>query len=183
MEYLRNVTLKDGRACTLRSAAAQDAPAALANFILTHGQTDFLLSYPDEIRFTEEQEAQLLQKKAESPREAELLAVVDGKVAGLAGIDPVGRAEKLRHRCTLGVSIDKAFWGLGIGRALTTACVECAKKAGYTQLELEVVEDNAAAVNLYRSLGFTEYGRNPAGFCARETGVHALLLMRLPLNV
>ena len=28
-----------------------------------------------------------------------------------------------------GISVDKAYWGLGIGRALTEGCIECAKTA------------------------------------------------------
>ena len=34
-----------------------------------------------------------------------------------------------------GISIDRAYWGLGIGRALVEASVECARRAGYAQLE------------------------------------------------
>ena len=32
--------------------------------------------------------------------------------------------------------------GIGIGRALTEACIECARAAGYVQLELEAVAEN-----------------------------------------
>jgi ribosomal protein S18 acetylase RimI-like enzyme len=46
-------------------------------------------------------------------------------------------------------------------------------------LNLQVVADNAAAVALYKSMGFTEYGRNPLGFRSRTTGWQSLLLMRL----
>ena len=45
-------------------------------------------------------------------------------------------------------------WGLGIGRALTEACIECAKAAGFSQLELDVVAANTAALRLYESVGF-----------------------------
>lgn len=46
----------------------------LANFILIHEQTDYLLSYPDENTMTTEQESQFLQKKADSEIEIEILA-------------------------------------------------------------------------------------------------------------
>ena len=48
MRYLKTITLKDGRICTLRNGEESDGQAVLANFILTHEQTDYLLSYPDE---------------------------------------------------------------------------------------------------------------------------------------
>ena len=76
----------------------------------------------------------------------------------------------MRHRGSFGISVDRAWWGLGIGRALTEACIECAKAAGFSQLELEVVAANTAALRLYESVGFVEYGRNPRGFRSREKG-------------
>ena len=78
--------------------------------------------------------------------------------------------------------MDKSYWGLGIGRALTEACIECAGAVGYVQLELEVVAENKSALALYRSVGFQEYGRNPKGFRSRLTGWQELVLMRLELG-
>ena len=182
MEYRKMVILKDGRECILRSAAPADAQAVLDVFVLTHGQTDYLTSYPDEITFTLEKEAEFLAKKAEEPREAELLAEVDGKVAGTAGIHSLGSYDKVKHRAGFGISLDKAFWGLGIGRALTRACVECAKAAGYLQLELEAVAENEKALMLYKTEGFREYGRNPKGFRSRISGFQETVVMRLDLD-
>ena len=78
--------------------------------------------------------------------------------------------------------MDRAFWGLGIGRALTEACIACAGKAGYAQLELEAVAENRSALALYQDVGFVEYGRNPKGFRSRLCGWQELVLMRLELN-
>ena len=179
MEYSSTVTLKDGRACILRNGTASDGQALLDVFNLIHGQTDFLLTYPEEHGYTAQQEADFLKEKTESTDEIELLAELDGKVVGSAGIGCVGRKEKIRHRAELGISVDKAYWGLGIGRALTKACIECAKRAGYAQLELEVVAENRSAIALYESVGFEEYGRNPRGFRSRFTGWQEVVLMKL----
>ena len=182
MEYNRKITLKDGRACILRNGTESDAEAVRENFILTHGQTDFLTTYPEETSFTVDQEKEYLKRKAESAREIALLAEVDGIVAGTAGVDSIGSAEKVRHRASFGISIDREWWGLGIGRALTDACIECAGIMGYTQLELEAVAANERALALYRSEGFTEYGRNPRGFCSRLSGLQEIVLMRRVLD-
>lgn len=103
----------------------------------------------------------------------------DGIVVGTAGIEAVGTKYKVRHRAEFGISVAKEFWGLGIGRALTEACIECAKSAGYLQLELSAVSDNKAAIALYESVGFREYGRNPKGFRSRISGWQEIVLMRL----
>jgi len=182
MEYHNTITMKDGRKCVLRNGTERDGQAMWEIFNLTHAQTDYLLSYPEENSFTAEEEAQFLREKTESADEIELLAEIDGTVVGTAGIERVGNKEKVRHRAEFGISIDRAYWGLGIGRALTEACIECAKIAGYAQLELDVVAENRSAIALYESVGFVEYGRNPRGFRSRRTGWQELVLMRLELD-
>lgn len=181
MEYRKKIRLKDGRECTLRNGTEHDGQAAFDNFNLTHSQTDYLLSYPEENSFTPEQEAAFLRDRSKSADEIEILAEVAGQVVGMAGIEHVGQKEKVRHRAEFGISVDKAYWGLGIGRALTAACIECARAAGYAQLELEAAAENTNALALYRSVGFEEYGRNPKGFRSRLTGWQELVLMRLEL--
>ena len=182
MQYRKIITLKNGSSCLLRNATYEDGQAALGNFLLTHEQTDYLLSYPDENTFTVEREAQYLHEKASSSYEIELLAELNGIVVGQAGLERVGAYEKLRRRVEFGVSVDKNYWGLGIGCSLTSACVELARLVGYAQIELSVVAENIAAINLYRSVGFVEYGRNPRGFFSRFNGWQELLLMRLELD-
>ena len=182
MRYHKIITLKDGRTCTLRNGTAEDGQALLDIFNLTHAQTDYLLTYPEEHSYTAEDEAELLRRKTDSADEIELLVELDGKVIGSAGIGCVARKEKTRHRAELGISVDKAHWGLGIGRALTEGCIECARTAGYVQLELEAVAENKSALALYRSVGFQEYGRNPKGFRSRLTGWQEVVLMRLELG-
>ena len=130
---------------------------------------------------TAEQEAAFLKAKTESENEIEIMAEVDGKAVGLAGISSLGNREKVRHRADFGISVDKEYWGLGIGRALTDACIECARKAGYVQLELTAVAENEHALALYRSEGFVEYRRNPLGFRSRYTGWQEIVHMRLEL--
>ncbi len=162
MHYNKIITLKNSALCTLRNA-------------------DFADGYPDENTFTANDEAMYLKEKSDSQDEIEILAEIDGKVVGTAGISKIGKHAKVKHRAEFGIGIDQKYWGLGIGKALTAACIECARKAGYRQLELECVAENQKALNLYRSLGFIEFGRNPMGFNSRNKGFQELVMMRLPL--
>lgn len=182
MQYNKTFTLRNGLTCTLRNATPMDSQDVIDNFILTHAQTDYLLTYADEAGFTRENEADFLSRKLESENEAELVAVVNGAVVGTAGISAVGSKYKIRHRAELGISISKAYWGLGIGRAMMDACMELARQAGFHQLELEAVASNERALELYRKMGFVEYGRNPLGFLSRENGYQELVYMRLVLD-
>ncbi len=181
MRYYQEIILKNGKEALLRNGDTADGLTVFEVFNATHAETDYLLSYPDENSFDPEQEAQFLEGKTNSPDEIEIIAIVDGKVVGTAGIEAIGRKDKLKHRAELGISVLKDYWGLGLGKALTGACIRCAKEAGYTQLELNVVAENEAAVSLYQSMGFVEFGRNPRGFNSRISGYQELVYMRLEL--
>lgn len=181
MYYLKTVSLKNGLQCELRNAEGKDAAAFLAYFIQCHGETDYLTTYPDETERDLGKVAERLQARAESASEAEILALVDGKVVGSAGIGKLRDRDKLRHRAEFGISILKEYWGLGIGNALTETCIDCAKQAGFLQLELEAVAENTRAIRLYKKHGFIEYGRNPMGFLNRAGARQELVFMRLEL--
>lgn len=181
MKYEQTILLKNGKEAVIRNGDASDGDTVFKVFHRTHEETDYLLSYPDENSLDPEQEAQFLKEKTESSDETELVAVVDGVIAGTAGIESVGRKYKVEHRAEFGISVLKAYWGMGLGKALTEACIQCAKDAGYRQLELNVVAENDRALSLYRSLGFVEFGRNPRGFRSRMTGYQELVYMRLEL--
>ena len=181
MRYAETVILKDGVELLVRNAVASDARALRETMQRTHAQTDYLLSYPDEQNADDEQEARSLVETECSDNEVELVAVVDGKIVGSAGITAVGSRRKVAHRARFGISVLQEHWGMGIGRALMDASVDCARQAGYTQLELEVVADNGRAVSLYRRAGFEEYGRNPRGYRSASAGYRELVYMRLEL--
>ena len=181
MKYEQKIVLKNGKEALIRNGDGPDGAAVFENFNRTHGETDFLLTYPDENSFDAEQEARFLEGKTNSPDEIELIALVDGKIAGTAGIESVGKKYKVKHRAEFGISLLREYWGLGLGRALAAACIQCARDAGYVQLELNVVADNERALSLYRSLGFVEFGRNPKGFNSRESGYQELVYMLLEL--
>ena len=181
MRYAKTVLLAGGQELLVRNASASDARALRDVMQRTHAETDYLLSYPDEQSVDEEQEARSLAETEHSNNEVELVAVVDGKIVGSAGVSAVRSRRKVAHRARFGISILKEYWGMGIGRVLMEASIDCARQAGYTQLELEVVADNQRALSLYRRAGFEEYGRNPRGYRSASVGYQELVYMRLEL--
>ena len=181
MKYTDKIKMKNGQECTIRNATYEDGQEVSELYAKVHGETDYLLAYSDEHAFDVEGESEFLRGREESGRDIMLLAVVDGKIVANAGISGIGNKDKVKHRAEFGISVEKEYWGLGIGRNLMNVCVECAKKAGYKQLELEVVADNAKACEMYKSAGFVEYGRNPKGFLSRYSGYQEVVSMRLEL--
>ena len=159
MEFHQVIRLKSGKECILQNGSEQDGSDLLSIFLLTHEQTDYLASYPDESTMTEEDEAAFLKEKTLSPDEIEILARVDGKVVASAGIWRIGKKDKVRHRAEFGISVSKDYWGLGIGTAMIEYLSELAREAGYEQLELGVIEGNDRAKALYEKCGFAEMGK------------------------
>lgn len=182
MRYYKRVILKNGAECHVRNGEEKDGQAVMDNFNLTHGETDYLLAYPDENSFDAAQEGQFLKEKSLRENEVQVVAEIGGVIVGTAGIEAVGTKYKVKHRAELGISVAKEFWGLGIGRALLDACIECARAAGYLQLELEAVAENTRALSMYERAGFVVCGRNPMGFRSRSAGFQELVSMRLELT-
>ena len=181
MRYVAMVALTGGVELLVRNAVASDARALRETMRRTHSETDYLLSYPDEQGTDEEREARLLGETERSCNEVELVAIIDGRIVGSAGVSAVRSRRKVAHRARFGISILKEYWGMGIGRVLMESCIDCARRAGYAQLELEVVAGNERAVSLYRRAGFEEYGRNPRGYRSAAAGYQELVHMRLEL--
>lgn len=181
MKYRNEITIKNGQKCIIRNGTFEDGPEVSTFFTTTHGETDYLLSYPEESTRDDEKQSNYLKETTESDREIELLAIVDGKVVGMAGFNAIGSKYKVRHRAEFGITVSKNYWGQGIGKAIMNACIKCAKEAGYIQLELDVVADNTRAIELYKKLGFIEFGRNPKGFQSKYSEFQELVYMRLEL--
>ena len=181
MRYAKTVLLTGGLELLVRNAVASDARALRETTQRTNAETNYLLSYPDEQSVDDEQEARSLAETERSCNEVELVAIIDGRIVGSAGVSAVRSRHKVAHRARFGISILKEYWGIGIGRVLMEASIDCARQAGYTQLELEVVADNERAVLLYRCAGFEEYGRNPRGYRSADAGYQELVHMRLEL--
>ena len=82
------------------------------------------------------------------------------RLAGALTCERDSRA-KVRHiGRVVGMMVDPALRGAGIGGALLAACIaEVRSRGGIEMLTLSVTSDNAAAISLYRRAGFERYGR------------------------
>lgn len=106
-----------------------------------------------------------------------LVAVVDGAVVGTAEIHPNQPAAG-NHIANAGFMVAGKVAGQGIGRALAQRVLATARDDGYTAMQFNaVVETNAAAVKLWRSLGFEILATVPRAFRHPEHGLVGLHVM------
>lgn len=178
----KEIRLRDGRTAVLRAAEPEDAAALLEHRILTSGETLFMARYPDELTSTVEEQREYLERLLASPGGCNICAFIDGELAASGGIDLVVPDHfKYAHRAGFGISVKQKFWHLGLGRAVTLACVEAAREAGYEILELDAVADNVRAIALYESVGFRRIGVRPRAFRFRDGSYADEVMMTLEL--
>lgn len=89
-----------------------------------------------------------------------LLARHGGETAGCVALRPfaAGICEMKR------LFVVETFRGLGLGRTLSVAVIEAARKTGYRRMRLDTTARMTAANTLYRDLGFrprSAYRHNP----------------------
>ena len=104
--------------------------------------------------------AQSRSRSLEQPGWLRTLLVLDeDRIVGEVNL----RTEELntsQHRAKLGIGLEKAYRGQGIGRSLMERIIDWARRE--TQIEwidLGVFHTNKTAYELYKSLGFIEWGR------------------------
>ena len=154
--------LKDGREAVLRSPKEEDVESTLEYLVVSAGETDFILRYPEECgKYTPEGEKKLFEQKNESTNEAMIMCVVDGKVVGNCEIS-FFKGMKTKHRANIGIALISDFWNQGIGTKMFEEMIRLAEsREDVMQIELEFVEGNARARHLYEKMGFRITGVRP----------------------
>lgn len=89
------------------------------------------------------------------PNDIVLVAEVDGRLVGSAGLHAVGATVRRRHAMMLGISVARDMQGQGLGSELMRRLLDYADHwAQVLRIELTVYTDNASALRLYRRFGF-----------------------------
>lgn len=173
----KTFTLKDGRMAVLRNPEPQrDAAAMIEHLRQIAGETEFLLRYPEECRWTEEQERNVLADINASDMRLMLVCEVDGEIAGMCGLNFNGQI-KFRHKANLDIGIRSKFWGQGIGTAMLQAMIDVARERGVRQLELDYIEGNERGRGLYEKMGFTQVAEHPDAVMLKDGSFRKLVFM------
>lgn len=174
----RTCTLRDGRKAVLRSPREEDIPSLLELLRKVAGETEYLMRYPEEAEeYTQEMEQEFIEHVNADAHNAMVLCVLDGQVVGSCSISTSPRI-KLRHRAGIGISVLQDFWGQGIGTALMETVIEAARENPFLlQIELEFLEGNARARQLYEKLGFRIVSVHPNAIQLKDGTLHHEYLM------
>ena len=175
-------TGKNGTSYTLRSPKLADAEKMIAYLKATAEETEYGLSYPEELNFTIKDEEDFIAHYA-SDKGSIMISAFDGdRLVGNASLSCVMDRKKTLHRATFGIAILKSDWGQGLGKKILSELIAFAKQAGYETLELEVASSNTSAINLYKDLGFVVYGERSHSLKLKSGAYYGELLMVLYLT-
>jgi L-phenylalanine/L-methionine N-acetyltransferase len=108
-----------------------------------------------QILYTSESERAARFASSESQRM--LVAELDDRLVGHGGLTLYSR--RRAHVGSIGMGVDQACHGQGVGTALLAALVDLADNwYNLRRIELEVYTDNEAAIRLYKRFGFVVEG-------------------------
>lgn len=117
-------------------------------------------------------------KEIEDKKAVHLLIFFNNKLIAAAHIGARDKTEK--HVAVLGITVAKDFRGEGLGKLLMELILKEAKEKlpDSKIITLEVYSNNSIAQELYKKLGFAEYGRLPNGITRGEKFEDAILMYK-----
>ncbi len=172
---MRQFPLKDGRFVNLFRPRAEEAEELLSLMKTIGGETDFLLLDGGGLRISLEEERDFLDDVYNSPDTALFVASVNGELVGSCSVN-FHRNRRTSHVASIGISVLKEYWGLGVGKAMMQTMLSHAKRAGAHKLELEVNAKNTRAVALYEAFGFTLCGARKDHLCIAGEYIDELMM-------
>lgn len=142
----------------IREAKTSDAPAIIDYINKIGGESDFLTFGESEFHISIEKEEEIINNALNKKNAVFLVAEIEGKVVGNLNFSGGHRA-RIEHTGEFGVSVSKAYWGLGIGKVLIEELITKSKELKIIKkINLRVRTDNERGIKLYKKLGFKEEG-------------------------
>ena len=154
----RKRELKDGSVLLIREATGNDARAVLNYVEDISGESDFLSFGPGEFELTEAEEAEFLRQCRDTDNQCYLVGLIAGRIVSTLSFSG-GHRPRVRHSGEFGITVRKAYWGLGIGSLMLDALIDWARGTQIVKkINLRVRTDNQRAIALYKRKGFVIEG-------------------------
>ncbi len=142
----------------IRKAEPTDAAQILSFLKQVGGESDNLTFGKEGLPFTEEQERNFIASTNGSTNNCIFVACDGNKIIADASLGG-NNCARMKHQRTLGISVLKEYWGMGVGSMLLSKIIDFAKASGTEIITLEVRSDNHRAIKLYEKFGFKKIGR------------------------
>lgn len=173
---------KNGQQATIRYPQPSDV-SALMEYANTISLEDTYITLSGEQFSLEEEQAYLddVFHKVEDGDGVMLLCTVNGNLVGCSSVMRNQRDKKRSlHLGIFGISIHKNYRSQGLGAELAKATIDEAKLNidGLKIITLSVYKPNTSAHELYKKLGFVEYGVLPEGVAYKDGYIDKILMYK-----
>jgi RimJ/RimL family protein N-acetyltransferase len=156
---------KNGRNLIIRYPKFTDAPAMMTYINKISVEYTYINMQGEQKTLDEEQEMlNDFLKAIKENKAVMLLAFVEENLIGISELKAQRGASS--HEGTIGISIASDYRGEGIGKLLLQKVIDevMINMPQIRIMTLGVFADNSVGIELYKKLGFVEYGRLPEGF-------------------
>lgn len=162
---MKEIKLKNGKTAILRSPIKEDAQAMIDYLNIIGGESDFITFGKNEFSMSVEAEQDYIERINSMDNSKNVLIIIENEIVGIASITSVQK-ERMKHNGTLGISIRKKYWGIGLGSEIMAYLIDWAKSNKITKkINLLVREDNIRGVKLYEKFGFEKEGLLKKDIC------------------
>lgn len=159
----KTILLKNGKTAILKSPGVEDAEKMLRYIQTACAETDFLARYPEEREISIPDEEAWIRRQLSSPDTLSITCYIDGEIAGNCELN-FRSSIKTAHRAAIAIAILRDYWGLGIGSVMFEQLIAAARSRGVEIMELEFIEGNDRARQLYEKFGFRIVSKKPNAF-------------------
>lgn len=150
--------LKEEMKIIIRVPEIKDAESLIEHVKKINKETTFLIREEEEFNFTIKQQESFIRARLNSDINLFIIAEVEGKIIGSCILSGTN-LKREKHKMDLNISIQKEYWGIGIGKKLIETSIDWAKENNIEKIGLKVDTSNSKAVGLYEKLGFEVEGR------------------------
>lgn len=162
---MKEIKLKNGKTAILRSPIKEDAQAMIDYLNIIGGESDFITFGKNEFSMSVEAEQDYIERINSMDNSKNVLIIIEDEIVGIASITSVQK-ERMKHNGTLGISIRKKYWDIGLGSEIMNYLIDWAKSNKITKkINLLVREDNIRGVKLYEKFGFEKEGLLKKDIC------------------
>ncbi len=148
-----------GLKISIATAQPGDAEALIRFINLVAGQSNFLTMGQGEFLKTIDEEEDFIKVHLAQENRLSILAKDQGRIISHLNVHASPKP-RLRHIGEFGLTVDKKYWGHGIGSKMMETMITWAKESNIIRkLNLRVVESNKRAIALYQKFGFEVEGR------------------------
>ncbi|MEN2256493.1 GNAT family protein [Paraclostridium benzoelyticum] len=162
---MKEIKLKNGKTAILISPIKEDAQAMIDYLNIIGGESDFITFGKNEFSMSVEAEQDYIKRINSMDNSKNVLIIIEDEIVGIASITSVQK-ERMKHNGTLGISLRKKYWGIGLGSEIMAYLINWAKSNKITKkINLLVREDNIRGVKLYEKFGFEKEGLLKKDIC------------------